>query len=151
MDENRDNNFKKEEPVYSVKQRAGKRRTYFYDVRATKNNDYYITITESKKRDDGSYVRHKIYLYKEDINKFLESINNVVGHIKTELMPNYDFDEFARRQEEYERQRAEENKNGGNANAAGSSEPSAPSSSAGSSTTDDAPQTPPASDEDLKW
>ena len=105
-----ENNFKgpREEPVYTVKMRAGRKRTYFLDVRETKGNDFYITLTESKKRMDGGYDRHKIFIYKEDFNKFMESMNEVVNHVKTELMPNYDYDESARKQEEYEKQRAEQ-------------------------------------------
>jgi len=150
VDENKNNNFKKEEPVFSLKHKAGKRRTYFFDVRENKNSDYYITITESKKREDGTYARHKIYLYKEDVNKFMEHLGKVVNHVKTELMPNYDFDEFARRQEEYERQRAEENNNNGHTDAGNSDSPAA-SSNAGSSSASDVPPAPPASDEELKW
>jgi spore maturation protein CgeB len=66
-----ENNDKKIESVFSSKIRAGKRRTYFFDVRATKGNDYFLTITESRKRfDDNGYDRSKIFLYKEDFNKF---------------------------------------------------------------------------------
>ncbi|MEM9858524.1 MAG: DUF3276 family protein [Bacteroidota bacterium] len=78
--------------------RAGKR-TYFFDVKATRSNDYYLTITESKRRykDDGfSYEKHKIFLYKEDFNKFLAALNNTVNHVKDELMPEVDFDQFDR-------------------------------------------------------
>lgn len=105
-----ENNFKgqREEPVYTIKMRAGRRRTYFLDVRETKGNDFYITITESKKRQDGGYDRHKIYLYKEDFNKFMESMNDVVNHVKTERMPEYDYDEFTKKQEEYDRMKAEQ-------------------------------------------
>lgn len=82
--------------IYSKKIRAGKR-TYFFDVKSTRGNDYYITITESKKRqDNGMYVKHKIFLYKEDFNKFMDALNETVGHVKTELMPEYDFEEFSR-------------------------------------------------------
>ncbi len=91
------------EPVFSSKFRAGRRRTYFFDIRATRQNDYYLTITESKKRMDGGYDRHKIFLYKEDFNKFLEFCTQSVNHVKTELMPDYDYDEFSRKQEEWER------------------------------------------------
>lgn len=91
------------ESVYSQKVKAGKRRTYFFDVRKTKGTDYYITITESTRRfEDDSYTRHKIFLYKEDFNRFMESLTDVVSHVKTELMPDYDYDEFNRRNEEYE-------------------------------------------------
>jgi hypothetical protein len=80
--------------IYSKKIRAGKR-TYFFDVKATKGKDYFITITESKKRfEDGNFVKHKIFLYKEDFNKFVEALNETVNHIKTDLMPDYNFDEF---------------------------------------------------------
>lgn len=85
------------ESVFSNKLRAGKRRTYFFDVQKTKSNDYYLTITESTKRPDESYSRHKIFIYKEDFNKFLESLTDTIEHVKTELLPEYDFDEFARR------------------------------------------------------
>jgi spore maturation protein CgeB len=58
-----ENNDKKIESIYSKRIRAGKRRTYFFDVRATRGNDYYLTITESRKRfDDNGYDRHKIFL-----------------------------------------------------------------------------------------
>lgn len=71
--------------VYSKPVRAGKR-TYFFDVKATKNNDYYLTITESKRRveKDGrfAYDKHKIFLYKEDFDKFAEGLEEVVAFIK---------------------------------------------------------------------
>ena len=96
---------RKFESVYSNKVRAGRRRTYFFDVRQTKGNDYYLTITESKKRFDGDgYERHKIFLYKEDFNRFLEGLNETVDHVKNELMPDYDYDEYTRRHQEYEEQ-----------------------------------------------
>jgi hypothetical protein len=98
------------ESVYSNKVRAGKRRTYFFDVRKTKGDDYYITLTEStKKFNDGGYTRHKIFLYKEDFNRFLEGLNDAVDHVKTELMPDYDYEQFDRRQSEWEEQNSEEN------------------------------------------
>jgi Protein of unknown function (DUF3276) len=100
---------RKFESVYSKKVRAGKRRTYFFDVRRTKGEDYYLTLTESSRRLDGGYERHKIFLYKEDFNRFIESLEETIQHIKTELMPQYDYDEFARRQDEYEARMREEN------------------------------------------
>lgn len=82
--------------IYSKKIRAGKR-TYYFDVKATKGSDYFVTITESKKRfDDGSYVKHKIFLYKEDFNKFMEALTETINHVKTDLLPEYNFDEFTR-------------------------------------------------------
>jgi hypothetical protein len=90
-----DNNDKKMESIYSKRIRAGKRRTYFFDVRATKGNDYYLTITESRKRfNDNGYDRHKIFLYKEDFNKFIKALNEAVDHVKTQLMPDFDFDAY---------------------------------------------------------
>jgi hypothetical protein len=83
------------ESVYSNRIRAGKRRTYFFDVRATRGNDYYLTITESRKRfDNNGYDRHKIFLYKEDFNKFIKALGEAVDYVKTELMPDFDFDAF---------------------------------------------------------
>ena len=85
---------KEREEVFSKKVRAGKR-TYFFDVKATRGNDYFITITESKKRfEDDGYDRHKMFIYKEDFNKFVEALSETVNYIKTDLMPEYDFDEF---------------------------------------------------------
>ncbi|MCA6441370.1 MAG: DUF3276 family protein [Sediminibacterium sp.] len=90
-----ENNDKKMESVYSNRIRAGKRRTYFFDVRATRGNDYYLTITESRKRfDNNGYDRHKIFLYKEDFNKFIKALGEAVDYVKTELMPDFDFDAF---------------------------------------------------------
>src|SRR5689334_9389658 len=83
------------ESIYSKRIRAGKRRTYFFDVRATRGNDYYLTITESRKRfDDNGYDRHKIFLYKEDFNKFIKALGEAMDYVKTELMPDFDFDAF---------------------------------------------------------
>ena len=85
------------EEVFSKKVRAGKR-TYFFDVKTTRSDDYYITITESKKRfEDGGYVKHKIFLYKEDFNKFSEAFTETVNYVKSDLMPEYDFDEYTRK------------------------------------------------------
>jgi hypothetical protein len=100
---------KRFDSVYSNKVRAGKRRTYFFDVRQTKGDDYYITLTESTRRFNGDgYERHKIFLYKEDFNRFLQSLQDTVDHVKTELMPDYDYDEFTKRQLEWEATKAAE-------------------------------------------
>ncbi len=83
------------ESIYSKRIRAGKRRTYFFDVRATRANDYFLTITESRKRfNDNGYDRHKIFLYKEDFNKFVKALGEAVDYVKTDLMPDFDFDAF---------------------------------------------------------
>jgi|TARA_Y100000385_G_C12665855_1_gene455789 hypothetical protein len=76
--------YKDQEEIFTNKVRAGKR-TYFFDVRATKANDYYLTITESKKifNDDGShhFKKHKIFLYKEDFEKFKDALSKSVDFI----------------------------------------------------------------------
>jgi len=93
MTENQNNSREREE-VFSKSVRAGKR-TYFFDVKATRANDYFLTITESKKRigDDGTpfYEKHKIFLYREDFEKFLDGFNEAVGFVnsqKIELSPS---------------------------------------------------------------
>ncbi len=72
--------------IFSKSVRAGKR-TYFFDVKATKGNDYYLTITESKKRfsDDGKfhYEKHKLFLYKEDFEKFVDGLSESIDKIKS--------------------------------------------------------------------
>jgi hypothetical protein len=90
--------------IYSKRVRAGKR-TYFFDVKSTRGNDYYLTITESKRRyrEDGfSYEKHKIFLYKEDFQKFVEALNETVEHVKTELLPDFDFSQMDNRNPEEE-------------------------------------------------
>jgi hypothetical protein len=90
-----ENNEKRMESVYSKRIRAGKRRTYFFDVRATRSNDYYLTITESRKKfNEDGYDRHKIFLYKEDFNKFIKALTEAVDYVKTDLMPDFDFDAY---------------------------------------------------------
>ena len=82
-----DHGMMDKEEIYSKVLRAG-RRTYFFDVRATKAGDYYLTITESKKftNDDGSfhYKKHKIYLYKEDFTEFREILGEMTDYIINE-------------------------------------------------------------------
>lgn len=110
---------RRQDSVYSNRVRAGKRRTYFFDVRRTKGDDFYLTLTESTKRFDGNgYERHKIFLYKEDFNRFLAGLEDAVNHVKQDLMPDYDYDEFTRRHEEYEAQLAAEAAEAANAPAA---------------------------------
>ena len=76
--------------IYSKVVRAGKR-TYFFDIKSTKGNDLYITLTESKKtfgeEGDGNYQKHKIFLYKEDFEKFREGLDDVLAKIE-ELKSN---------------------------------------------------------------
>ena len=95
-----ENNNEREE-IFSERVRAGKR-TYFFDVKATRSNDYYLTITESKRRykDEGyTYEKHKIFLYKEDFNKFTAALNNTVNHVKDELLPDVDFSQYDREED----------------------------------------------------
>jgi hypothetical protein len=101
------NNERNNEIFFTQRLKAGKRRTYFFDVRSTKGNDYFITLTESKKRfDDNGYERHKIYIYKEDFNKFHKALGEAINHVKTELLPDFDFDAF-----NHEYPEGEENEN----------------------------------------
>ncbi len=93
---------KNSDSVYSTKVRAGRRRTYFFDIKRSKSDDHYVTITESTKRMNGGYDRHKVFLYKEDFNRFIESLQETVDYFKKEILPDYDYEEFTRRQEEYE-------------------------------------------------
>ncbi|MDX2189021.1 MAG: DUF3276 family protein [Bacteroidota bacterium] len=101
MEENKDNS---KSEIYSQRIKAGKR-TYFFDIKSTRSNDYYLTITESKKKfkDDGFfYEKHKIFLYKEDFMKFIDALNNSMNYMKEELVPDYDFTKTSERTEEEE-------------------------------------------------
>jgi hypothetical protein len=98
VEENKENG---KAEIFSKRVRAGKR-TYFFDVKATRSNDYYLTITESKRRykEDGYfYEKHKIFLYKEDFDKFVDALAGTVGHVKTELMPEVDFTQYEQKDE----------------------------------------------------
>jgi len=80
--------MEKREEVFSKSVRAGKR-TYFFDVKTTRGNDYYLTITESKKRFDDNgdfhFDKHKIFLYKEDFDKFADGFDESIAFIKEAL------------------------------------------------------------------
>ncbi len=86
--------------VYSERIRAGKR-AYFFDIKQTRNGDYYLVITESKREfsQEGkfNYKKSKVFLYKEDLNKFIEAFNRASTYIKEELLPDYDFTKFDRK------------------------------------------------------
>lgn len=98
-----DQENKQRNDVYSLRVKAGKRRTYFFDVRSTKGNDYFLTITESKKvADSDQFERHKIFIYKEDFAKFVQAMEDAIHHVKTELLPDFDFDAYATREDEDE-------------------------------------------------
>lgn len=95
--------------VYSKKVRAGKRRTYFFDVRETRGGDYYITLTEStKKFNEEGYDRHKIFVYKEDFNRFVDGLQDAVNHVKQDLLPEYDYEEYDKIHAEYEEEAKKE-------------------------------------------
>lgn len=82
--------------IYSKRVRAGKR-TYFFDVRTTRAKDYYLTITESRRfQRDGDFVyeKSKMFIYKEDFEKFVDALQGTVDHIKQELIPDFDFSQF---------------------------------------------------------
>lgn len=149
-----DKDFDKgQESVYSNKVRAGRRRTYFFDVRKTKGDDYYITLTESTRRFNGDgYSRHKIFLYKEDFNRFLEGLQDAVAHVKDVLMPEYDYEQFDRRQEEWDKARLEEKKLEEAATKEGDAGDT--SDTADKTTTDppsDTPESTVESEEDMDW
>ncbi len=72
--------------IFTKRVRAGKR-TYFFDVKSTKSEkDFYITITESKRVGDDEYEKHKIFLYKEDFEKFREALAETVEHVQAHLL-----------------------------------------------------------------
>lgn len=82
-----DNSGYKDE-IFTKRVRAGKR-TYFFDVKSTKSEkDFYITITESKRVGEDEYEKHKIFLYKEDFQKFIEALAETVTHVEKELLQN---------------------------------------------------------------
>jgi len=85
--DNRENDNERREEIFSKAVRAGKR-TYFFDVKATKGDDYYLTVTESKKKftDDGKFFfeKHKLFLYKEDFEKFADGLKDVIDFIQAE-------------------------------------------------------------------
>lgn len=99
MEENNDNQL-----IFSKRIRAGKR-TYFIDIKPSRTGDYYITLTESRKKSDGngvSFDKHKLFIYKEDIFKFSKALEETYMHLKTNLMPNYDFEANTRSEQSEE-------------------------------------------------
>jgi hypothetical protein len=80
--------------VFSKRVPAGKR-TYFFDVKSTRSGeDYFVTITESKRVDEGRYEKHKIFLYKEDFGKFILALHQVIEHIRDERLQGYEFEDL---------------------------------------------------------
>jgi len=130
-----ENNDKRMDSIYSKRIRAGKRRTYFFDVRATRGNDYYLTITESRKKFNADgYDRHKIFLYKEDFNKFIKALGEAVDYVKTELMPDFDFDAYNHDQVESETEDVGASSISASADGNGNGSPVSPVASASPST-----------------
>lgn len=92
-----------QERIFSKKIRAGKR-TYFFDVRATRSNDYYLTVTESRRfQKDGDFVyeKSKLFVYKEDFDKVVEALQETVNYIKDELMPHHNFEQLKNSEEDF--------------------------------------------------
>ena len=94
-----------QEEIYSQRVKAGKR-TYFFDVKATRGQDYYLTITESKRRlrddDTFSYEKHKIFLYKEDFLKFVDALQDAVDYVREELLTEEEVAELDRPRPAYD-------------------------------------------------
>jgi hypothetical protein len=81
-----ENQYKDE--IFTKRVRAGKR-TYFFDVKATKSEkDFYITITESKRVGEEDYEKHKLFLYKEDFQKFSDALGETVQYVERNLLPH---------------------------------------------------------------
>lgn len=94
MDEfKNDDSQKFKENIFTKSVKAGKR-TYYFDVKETKKGERYITITERKRRynDDGSYKveKHKIFLYKEDFDKFADTLDDIIDYIESGILPPMD-------------------------------------------------------------
>ena len=91
-DQNRSRNSGRyRDEVFSKRVPAGKR-TYFFDVKTTRSGeDFFLTITESKRIDESRYEKHKIFLYKEEFGKFVSAMHEVLLHIKEECLPDYEF------------------------------------------------------------
>ena len=91
---NKEDQRRYRDEIYSRRIPAGKR-TYFFDVKSTRSGeDFFITITESKRIDEGRYEKHKLFLYKEDFGKFVRALHDVIHHIQEECLPDYDFSDL---------------------------------------------------------
>jgi hypothetical protein len=85
----------RQENTYTKKVNGGKKRNYFIDIKQTRGDDYYMVLTENSKKETG-IERHKIFIYKEDINRFANAIAEATDKMKS-LMPDYNFEEFDNR------------------------------------------------------
>ncbi len=89
--------------VYTREVKAGRKRRYYIDVKKTRQEDYYLVITESKRNfNSDKFIRHKIFVYKEDLNKFQQALEDAINHIKTELLPDYNFERFSNTEGSYD-------------------------------------------------
>lgn len=100
------NKSENQNSIFNIRVKAGSRRTYFFDVKTNKTKDYYIIITERRKKfdDDKAFDKNKIFLYKEDFNKFVKGLTDAVDYVKTELMPDFDFSVFDRERKPFDGQ-----------------------------------------------
>ena len=98
------------ESVFTKKVKAERRRNYFFDVRQTKGEDYYISITESTKKFGQEGVeKHKVFIYKEDFLRFAAGLQEAIDEVRFKLLPDFDYEAFARRDEEWENEQAHKN------------------------------------------
>jgi hypothetical protein len=104
-DEMRNSDSKFNQEIHSKVVRAGKR-TYFFDVKSTRNEEFYLTITESKKKfeDNGNfhYEKHKIFLYKEDFHKFTECLQGIIDFINESKLEEVNWEQQTKPVEEDE-------------------------------------------------
>lgn len=90
---------KYQDEVFSIRVPAGKR-SYFFDVKPTRSGeDFFLTITESKRVGESEYRKHKIFLYKEDFGKFVNALHESIDDIRTKRLPDYDFSDVPALQE----------------------------------------------------
>ena len=93
-DSSTDTSSKYRDEVFSKRVPAG-RRTYYFDVKTTRSGqDYFIVVTESKRVGEHRYEKHKIFLYKEDFAKFIRGLHEAVDHIRSECLPDFEFNGY---------------------------------------------------------
>ena len=103
-----DNGRGSRDEIYSKRVPAG-RRTYFFDVKTTRSGeDFFITITESKRVDEGRYEKHKVFLYKEDFGKFAAALHESIDYIRENHFPDYDFRDLPEVEMSYDDEHDEE-------------------------------------------
>ena len=122
-------------------------------MKQTKGGDYYLTLTEStRKFNEDGYERHKIFLYKEDFNRFQNSLNDAINHVKTELMPDFEYDLYEKRQAEWEaQQRAEAAAAEANPDAESTVDEAVVTAETSTESTADTASADPEIEEDISW